>query len=1106
MKAKLIFGRTLLSLAIVTLKFAPVLAQQTTANIVGTVQDTQGAVVQGAAVKAANIATGLVSEVKANEVGQYRLDFLPIGTYTLEISGPGFKNFVQNDVVLTINQTRTVDATLAMGTASETVTVNEAPPDINTSTSEISRTIESREIITLPLVNRSVYSQLNLVPGVQSTSANTATGFQAQFTVINGGTGVDVSYYLNGALNMTMIRLTGNTPPNPDALQEFRVETSNYNAQFGRFAAGVVSVVTKSGTNALHGSAFEFLRNTNLNATPYLAPFNPSYHRNQFGFTLGGPIHKDRTFFFTSYSGLRQKTSVQLSGAVLPTTEEMAGNFHDSAVQPLDPTTGKPFNYNGISGNIDPSRIDPVAKAIASKYIPSATNLMSGYIINGLYGAFVPSPYDSNEWLGKFDHQINPSQRLSATYFWTKGYNDTVASGNIPNYSNIEYAWTQQNIILSHQWTIKPTLVNQAWFTYMRNFGARNFLDNGVSLTTLGSSFVPQGTPALPWIQLNGAFTLGQNFSSPIGGTDLYSIRDVLSKNIGRHAISAGIDFSLERDIFTSNLLNMGMFIFDGSKTRAAANNPFGYSPTVYKGNSLADFFLGTPVTMQQENPAPERSNSWIWAGFVQDDYRVRPNLTVNLGLRYDFQTPFTDPNNQELAFSLGVQSKVVPSAPAGVLFPGDTGVTRGTIANRPYHISPRVGFAFDPFGTGKTSVRAAAGLFFGAISAQEWENMTSGQPYILNEIFTNPGTLTKPYSTLPGGKSPFPYFFNPSNPAWVFPANVLTTALNFVWPYSYQLNASVQQQLPGGVTTQIAYIGELHRHLESQRDVNYPVYTPGVTTATVNNRRPYDVGLLSSVSQLFSDQNASFHSLQVSVSRRLARGLTFNAFYTWSHSIIDTPIVGANGSPVQDSNAPREDRGRSDYDQRSVFNASAIWDVNYYHGQNRFLGTALNGWQISPIIYLQSGLPLTILAGIDANADGVSNDRANLTGQSPVLSPHRGEFVVQNAWFNTAAFCNYSPTPTSGGPCLGLGKYGQDGSSPRDFIDAPGYKNVDLGLFRTISLPRELALQLRAEATNVFNIVNLGTPNTTLTSSAFGKISSAQTMRQIQLGVRLTF
>lgn len=1105
MKAILFFARSVLSLSLLGLYVAPVLAQQTTATIVGTVQDSQGAVVPGADVKATNTETGLSNQAKTNESGQYRLDFLPVGTYQLEISGSGFKTFIQNNVLLTVNQTQTVDGKLTIGTSTETVTVNTAPPAINTSTSEIGRTIEPQEIITLPLVNRNVYSQLNLIPGVQTTQTNTGTGFQAQFTVINGGTGVDVSYYLDGALNMTFIRLTGNIPPNPDALQEFRVETSNYNAEFGRFAAGVVSVLTKSGTNGFHGSAFEFLRNTNLNATPYLSTSNPSYHRNQFGFTFGGPIRKDRTFFFTSYSGLRQKTSVQLSGAVLPTAEELSGNFHDSAVQPLDPTTGQPFNYKGISGNIDPGRIDPAAKALASKYVPSANNLLGGFVVNGLYGAFVPSPYFTDEWLGKLDHQISPSQRLTATYFWTDGHNDTIGGGNVP-YTTVRYAWTQQNAILSHQWTIRPNLVNQSWLTYVSNFGVRALLNQGQNLSNFGSTFVQQGSPTLPFIQINGLLTLGQPFTSPISGTNFYSLRDVVTTTVGRHALSAGLDFSLEKDEFISNLLNFGYFIFDGSRTRAAAGNPFGYNPSVYKGNSFADFLLGTPVSFEQDTPAPQVTNSWNWAGFVQDNYRVRPNLTLNLGFRYDLQTPFTDPNNRELTFTPGIQSTVVPSAPTGLRFVGDQGVTRGVLPLRTTHFSPRVGFALDPFGTGKTSIRAAAGIFFGAISAQEWENQMGGQPFVLKGVYTNPGPLSNPYANLPGGKSPYPYFFTPGNPAWVFPASVLTTASNFVWPYSYQLNASIEQQLPGGFTTQVAYVGELHRHLESLRDANYPVYTPGAKSTTVDSRRPFDTGRLSSVSQLYSDQNASYHSLQVSVSRRVSRSLTFNAFYNWSHSIIDTPVVGANGSPVQNSNFPREDRGRGDYDQRNVFNASAIWSLGYYHGQNRLLGGVLNGWQISPIVFLQSGLPLTISAGLDSNADGVSNDRADLTGQSPVLSPHRGQFVVRNAWFNTAAFCNYNPAPSSGSPCLGIGSNGQDGSSPRDYIDAPGYKDVDLGLFRTVSLPRELALQLRAEATNAFNIVNLGNPNTTLTSPAFGKISSGQTMRQIQLGVRFIF
>src|SRR5688572_22947023 len=397
---KMQFGVLALLLAIPLAAFA----QVTTATMVGTVTDPGGSIMPGAEVTARNVDTGLTRTVKSGDDGAYRIEFLPVGHYVLEVTAAGFKKAFISDIHLQVNDTARVDVPLTVGQVTETVTVTEAMPQINTSTSEIGRTIQSAEIVALPLVERNVYTLLDLTPGVQSNNngvaaASTGTsslilGFPEQRTLINGGTDGgtgSVNYYLDGGSNMTNLRNTGNILPNPDAIQEFRVQTNSYNAEYGRFASGIINVLTKSGTNEYHGSVFEFVRNTVFNANEWGSQLEkPPFHRNQFGATLGGPIKRDKTFFFASYSGLRQTTSTFLSGAVVPTALERIGNFTASATKPVDPATGLSFVCNGVTHVICPSRIDPVAARIISDFIPLSN------VAGNRWQGNIPSPFNTD--------------------------------------------------------------------------------------------------------------------------------------------------------------------------------------------------------------------------------------------------------------------------------------------------------------------------------------------------------------------------------------------------------------------------------------------------------------------------------------------------------------------------------------------------------------------------------------------------------------------------------------------------------------------------------------------------------------------------------------
>jgi hypothetical protein len=1059
-------------LCVLLLLAATSVAQVTTTTIYGTVTDATGASLAGAQVTVTSTETNLSRTAPTNTQGEYRIEFLPVGTYEVEVKAEGFRKYVQKGIVMQVNQSARVDAKLEIGGATETVTVTEVVPLVDTSTAALGRTVDNAEITSLPIVNRNVYTLLDLTPGVQSNNttnggAAIVLGYPEQRTTINGG--VDggagsVNYFLDGGTNMTGLRNTGNILPSPDAIQEFRVQTNSYNAEYGRYASGVINVLTKSGTNQFHGSLFEFVRNNIFNANDWGSTLEtPPLHRNQFGGTIGGPIKRDRTFFFFSYSGLRQTTSTFLNNAVVPTARERAGDFSQSSVLPVDPVTKKTYVCNGVTGVICPNQLDPVAVKIINTYIPTA-NIQPGNFWQG----FIPSPFNTDEFLGKVDHSFNEKHRLTGSYFETAGTNTIRAgSGNLP-WSIQQFTWRQHNANLSETWIINPNMVNQAWLSYTRNFGGRLNLPQ-TSLGDLGSAFTIQGTPSLPQITVTGFFTLTNAIGGPLAGTNFYSVRDVFSYTHGRHAFKFGGEVSLDKDIQQTLLNNYGVFSFSGAKTK----------------NALADFMVGSPNSLSQDAPVTGYTNSWYTALFAQDDFRIHPRLTLNLGLRWDVQTPPTDPLDREATYVAGAQSKVRPTAPLGALFVGDPGVERGIVPVRWTHFSPRVGLAWDPFGDGKTSIRAGAGVFYGSLSGNEWNTTTNFEPFAIRLTFTNSATatLSDPYKGLVGG-NPFPY-----NGKFIAGGSIYGPSLDFRWPYTYQLNFSVQRQLTRDLSMTAAYVGSLSHNLPFTQDVNYPVLTPTATASNVQARRANQG--FGAILLLQSNQTANYHGLQISGVKRMGHHVSFNTFYTFSKTLTSVQLNNnTTQGGAQNFSKLFEDKGRSDTNQTHIFVASVIYQPDYYGGDNRVFRALANGWSVSPIVKLRSGLPFTVLNGTDANLDGNSTDRANIVG-----NPHLDDPTAA-LWFNTAAFVR-NPQVTG---------VVTDGNSARNLLDGPGYRSVDLAISRTFNLHERVKLQFRAEGTNAFNNVNLGTPGNTAATSTFGVIRSAGAMRQLQFGLRLTY
>ncbi len=1116
-------NRWLVIAALGLLVSCSVRGQSTTATLVGTVTDKAGGAIARAKITATNTDTNLARAAVTNEQGEYRIDFLLVGSYELQVTAEGFKIFVSKGIVLQIGQTARIDVGMEVGDVSEKVSVTSEVPLVNTGNAELGRTVENEEITSLPLVNRNVYSLLDITPGVQRNENSIVLGYPEQRTLINGGTdggAGSVNYYLDGGTNMGGLRNTGNIPPNPDAVQEFRVQTNSYGAEYGRFANGVINVLTKSGTNQYHGSVFEFWRNNALNAHAWNNPADSPLHRNQFGATVGGPIRKDKTFFFGSYGGLREIQSTFMNTAIVPSSAERTGNFSQTAgvsfvvpagttyagQTPLTPfhcdlTTGLPTGGTQTNNVICPSFFDGTAQNIINKIIPPAnkTNIVGGAaVLNGWQGT-IPNPFNTDEYLAKVDHNWRGNHHLSVGYYTTAGTNSVRAGNGSLHWAIQQFDWRQHNANVNDTWVVSPTKVNQFWVSFTRYFGGRlNLSDPALglagqaSLSDLGSKITVQGTPSLAQITVNNFFTLSNAIGGPTAGTNFYAVRDTFSYTHGRHALKFGGEASLDKDVQDTLLNNYGVFGFNGSATANSANK--------IAGNALADFLLGIPNNITQDAPIRALTNSWYTAVFAQDDFRVLPRLTLNLGLRWDAQTPPTDPQNREGTYVAGVQSIVNPIAPVGQLFPGDPGVTRGVVPVRWHHFSPRIGLAWDPFGNGKTSVRAAFGVFYGSLSGNNWNQPSNFQPFATRLTFTNTGSgkfgtggrLNDPYRGLTGG-DPFPY-----QGAYTVGGGILGIATNFQWPYTYQMNFSVQRQLTSDISVGASYVGGLSHNLPFAQDVNYPQITvvPVPSTGNVQQRRPNPS--FGSVLLVQSNQGASYHGLQLTVAKRMTHHLMLNGCYTYSNNLNNVQLYNnQTQGGAQNMNNLAEDRGRADIDQRHSFSTSVIWQPEFSYGGHFLPRAVLNGWSISPIVRIQSGMPFTVSNGQDANLDGTNNDRAQVIGD-----PHLANRSPQ-MWFNIFAFQqNIATTGKS-----------VEGNSPRNFLDKPGFRTVDLAVFRTFKFRERLGLEFRAEGTNAFNFVNLSAANGTVPNNfsstntgTFGQISTAGNMRQLQIGLRLTF
>ena len=1179
-------------------------AQLSTATMFCTVTDPAGAAIANAKITLTQTDTGFVRTVVTNGDGTYRADFLPIGPYAVTAEATGFKKLDRTGITLTVTEEAHLDLALSIGAAEQTIEVKADIPLLNTGNSTLGRTITNVEIDNLPLVDRNVYTLLDLTPGVQNnnsagTGANGGVinplGYPEQHVKINGSSdsGVgQVSYYLDGGSNMTGVRNTGNPLPNPDAIREFSVQTNNYSAQYGRNSSGVVTVLTKSGTNQFHGSAFEFFRDRNFNATTHTLAVRTPYNQHRFGFTVGGPILRDKLFFFGSYAGFRFISDNNFVTTV-PSALMQQGNFAENL-----PTTGltgaaacakavaststsfyacDPVTRTAYAGNIVPqSALDPTIVAIVKAgLIPTPNPSQPG---DSIYTRRDLSPYKqkTDEQLYKSDYQVSAKQRLTVSYFHEAGDFVVNPSGNnVLGWVVHDYKFNQHEANIAHTWTVTNNTVNQLMLNYTRLIGGR-VPSPSESLANYGSKFaeqIPNGDIcgstgeagcSRPQLGVSGWFTAGNAITGPVTGSNVYSLRDVVSTTHGKHTLYFGGEANRENDAQQTTLNDYGVFSF----TQAAAGTA-GRSSA-----AISDFMFGRPNTMGQDVPVYANANYFNYGLFAQDDWRVLSNLTLNLGIRYDVQTTPTDTQLMTMNFVPGVESTIAPTLPKGVLLPGDPGVPTGGVYTRYNHVSPRVGFAWTPYADGRTVIHGAAGLFYGSIGGNLFTYSSNGEPFSGRPSFSHVISVANPYATDPTdfcngdatciaggvGHSPYPFIYNPKNPQFVVkPAALIPIDPNFHWPETYQINFGVQQQFTRGLALSANYVASLSRKLPIEWDVNYPVFnvtSAGAsgascattnttqncsyanTTGTVNNRRPYnDVSYgvstggtaanpqLGAISQIQSSEGANYNGLQVAVQQTVTHGFSIQGFWVWSKSLqsedLDTTGNTGNsaGTEPQDNRNRSFDRQRSDFDQRHVAAISFVYKPNFGFA-NWFVRNAVNGWTITSIVRMQSGNPFNLTTGGDNNTDGVTNDRPiPMPGVVPhVTNNGSSRVAMEQNWIDPHQFCQYNNTTSIGASltnaaCTGVGPAGSDGTIRQNMFDAPGRRSIDASLFREFGLWEQVKFQLRGESTNVFNLTNLPAPTSTLSSgyTSFGHINGAIAggsfaNRVIQVGGRILF
>ena len=1053
-----------------------------TGQINGTVTDQTGAILPGVEVKATQTATGLTRNVITDETGYYTLPNLPIGPYVLEVALQGFRTHVQTGIVLSVNSNPVINVTLELGAVGDQIDVLADATMVETRRTGIGQVMDSQRVLELPLNGRQV-TELIFLAGMTnpqtSSNQNLETGGARNYPTvvfsIGGGLPTGTNYVLDGGTHNDPFNNLNLPLPFPDALAEFKVESSGLSAQNGHHSGGQVNLVTKSGTNQFHGDLFEFVRNGVLNARNASALSRDELKRNQFGGVIGGPVVRNKTFFFGGYQGTTQRSAPTTSRGFVPTAQMLAGDFTAVTSMACRTTPVTLAASQGFVNNrIDPSLFAPQSLTLV-KRLPATTD-PCGEVRFGSRNIS-----DEHLFLGRVDHQLSDKQSLFARYWYARNDQPTDYDGKNPmSLSNGLQVNRVHSMVLGHTYLLS-SLTSSFRATLNRtkiekhNVETFDWSDLGVNV------YVP--IPKLMLISVAGGFSIGGTPTLPGKyNTTSFQFAEDIGIVRGVHQIGFGAEFVNQQFNSISNMGATGTFTFGGQIT----------------GMGLADFLLGKSTAFSQGNPRVNYNRSNYTAAYIQDSWRAARALMINAGVRWEPYFPIYSKRRQvthfdrEL-FAQGVRSRVYTKAPVGLLFPGDPGMPGRSMGySRWLDFAPRVGLAWDPTGRGVMTVRAAYGLFYDQPHLWLPWGFSQSPPFGSTVNLTTT-SFADPWQNYPGG-NPFPFTPTAETP---FPlqSQFLTYPLHPKHVYSNQWNLSVQRAIGTEWMVSANYVGNNIIHMTTSDLLNPGVYIPGNSTlGNLPQRRalylqnPQEGQYYGKIDGLKDDGTSTYHALLLSVQRRRSKGVTVQANYTFAHCIadyLDSFVGGPAGRSYMLPGNRRLDRANCGSDRRHSFNASTVWATPRV--SNRVLKIVAGGWQLSGIVRLTTGTWLTPVTGLDNALTGQQDQRPNQV-RANVYDRQKNNDV----WINPAAYTQPA-----------TGTYGNAG---RLSILGPGSIRIDMGLSRTFQVRENQSVQLRVEAFNAPNHLNPGNPNVTFNNQNFGRILSAGDPRLMQVGLKYTF